>query len=60
MRLRRELGHAKVENLHEAVGGDHDVLRLQIAMDDAGIVGLGQAVGDLHAEVEDTADGKRP
>ena len=37
----------EVEHLHRAVGADFDVLRLQIAMDDAGFVRGLERVGDL-------------
>ena len=40
---------AEVEDLHVAVGGDEDVLRLQIAMDDAALVRGGEPLGDLRA-----------
>ena len=33
-----QLGDPKVEHLHITVGAQHDVLRLDIAMDDAGLV----------------------
>ena len=44
----RELRETEVENLHAAVVRDEDVLRLQIAMDDALLVRGGEAVRDLH------------
>ena len=47
-----QLDEAEVEDLHEAVVGDHDVLGLQVAVDDAGGVGLGQAVRDLARDVQ--------
>ena len=34
----------EVENLDEAVARDHQILRLQISMDDAGLVGFCQPV----------------
>ena len=35
----RNLGEAEVEHLDEAVGPQHDILRLDVAMDQAGGVG---------------------
>jgi len=43
-----ELGEAEVEDLDEAVPGHHDVLGLEIPVDDPRGVGLGEAVGDLR------------
>ena len=42
-----ELGQAEIEDLDQAVGGDEDVLGLQVAVDDAAAVRRGQAAGDL-------------
>src|SRR6185312_9827075 len=36
-------GDAEVENLDAAVGGEHDVLRLEVTVEDAGGVGGGQS-----------------
>ena len=57
---RDELGQAEVEDLHEAVLGDHHVFRLQIAMDDSLLVRGGEAVGDLRGDVQDAAVRRRP
>ena len=38
---------AEIQNLRPARPGDHDVLRLEVAVDDARLVCRGQAVGDL-------------
>ena len=54
-RGRQHLGQAEVEDLQHAVRRDHQVLGLQVAVDDAGAVRLGQAVGELRAEVEQLA-----
>ena len=43
-----QLGQAEVQNLDAAVGGDEEVLRLQVAMDDALLVRRRQAVRDLR------------
>ena len=44
-----ELRQTEVENLHALVARDEDVLRLQVAMDDALLVRGREAVGDLNA-----------
>ena len=38
------------------VARDHDVARLEIAMDDAGVVGAGQRVGDLRRVIDRLGD----
>jgi hypothetical protein len=43
-----QLGEAEVEHLRGAARGDHDVGRLQVAVDDALGVRLRQRVGDLR------------
>ena len=42
-------GQAEVQNLGAAILRDHDVFRLQVAVDHAGGVGGGETVGDLRA-----------
>jgi hypothetical protein len=54
-----ELGQAEVQDAHVAVPGHHHVLGLQVAVDDARLVGAGQAVGDLHRKLEDALGGQR-
>ena len=56
---RRELGQPEIEHLHQAVGPDHHVLGLQIAVDDAEGVRGADAGGDLNAEVEHLAQRRR-
>ncbi len=46
-----EPGQAEVENLHPSVPRDEQVVRLEIAVDDALLVGRGQAEGDLDAQL---------
>ena len=46
---------AEVEDLYPAVLGEHDVFRLQVAVDDSGGVGGGEAVGNLRRDVEQLA-----
>jgi hypothetical protein len=55
-------GQAKVEDLRAAGARHHDVLGLEIAVDDAGVVRRGQAVRDLGREVESSLerDGSAP
>ncbi len=43
----RQLGETEVEDLDDAVLRDHHVFWLQVAVHDPGFVGLGQALGDL-------------
>jgi hypothetical protein len=45
-----ELGKAEVQHLHQAGGRDHHVRGLDVAVDDAGRVGRGEAAGDLHRD----------
>ena len=52
-----ESGQAEIEHLHEAVGADHQVLGLHVAMDEPSLVRRGQCRGRLDGEVEDV--GKR-
>ena len=47
-----ELGQAEVEHLHVAVGPQHDVFRLDVAVDDAGVVRGGERAGDADGDVE--------
>ena len=46
------LRQAKIQHLHRAIGSDLDVRRLQIAVDDAVIVGGFERVGDLARDGE--------
>ena len=50
----RELGEAEVENLDEALPRDHQVLGLQVAVHDPGLVRPGEPLGDLAGEGEKT------
>ena len=54
-----ELGQAEVEDLDEPVLRDHQVLGLQIPMDDPGRVSLRQRVGGLRPNREKTLRGER-
>ena len=49
-------GDAEVHDPGVAVAVDHDVLRLEVAMDDAEAVGFGQAFADLAGEADRLAD----
>src|ERR1019366_3163652 len=46
------LAKAEVENLPPAVSRDDDVLRFQIAVNDAGGMRFRETLGDLHADLE--------
>src|ERR1700683_797374 len=49
----KESGQAEVEDFHIAIfGGEHDVGRLEIAMNDASVGGFGERGGDLKADGE--------
>ena len=59
-RLRlRELGQAEVENLHPAVVGDEEVLRLEVPVDDPLLVRRRQPVRDLDGVLDRLADRQR-
>ena len=53
----RLAGEAEVEDLGSAVFGEHDVFGLEVAVDDAGGVGGGEAIGDLGGDLDQPADG---
>jgi hypothetical protein len=48
----RQLGQAEVQDLDVAVLGDHQVLGLEVPVDDPGGVRLGKALGSLDSDVE--------
>jgi hypothetical protein len=52
----RQLRDAEVDDLRAAVGGDHDVVRLEIAMHDAGVVRFRQSLGDLRHHFDTLRD----
>ena len=54
-RIRDPLGKAEVEDLGEPVDRDADVLRFQIAVDEAGLVSFCQSFGDLAGDLERAA-----
>ena len=58
-RVAFQLGQAEVQNLDAVVMGDENVLRLQVAMDDAFFVRRGQTAGDLNRVVDRLARGDR-
>ena len=53
-----ELGDAEVEDLDAPVGGDEEVLGLDVAVDDDLVMGGGEPAGDLQRGLRD-ADGAR-
>ena len=50
--IHAQLREPEVEDLGEPVAGHHDVLGLEIAVDDARAMGLGEALGDLRGQVD--------
>ncbi len=48
-----ELGQPKVENFEAAIFGDEYVFRLEVAVNDSGVVCGCKSVCQTHAEVED-------
>jgi len=50
-----ELGQTEIENFHAAVAREENVVGLQIAVDDAFVVGGGEAAGDLIRDFEGLA-----
>ena len=59
-RFRHQLGQPEVQDLHKPVAGDHDVLRLQIPVDNPRRMGFSQSIRDLRADVEQLLDRDRP
>ena len=55
-----QLGQSEVEDLDAAVFGDEDVVRLEVAVNDAFLVGRGEAVRDLHAVADREPERQRP
>jgi hypothetical protein len=53
------LGEAEVEDLHLTLEVEHEVLGLQVAVDDAGGVGVAQGVGDVAGDAEGLAEVER-
>jgi len=53
------LGEAEVDHLDVPGGGQHHVLRLEVAVDDALGVGLGEALHDLDRQLERPVGGER-
>ena len=49
-------GQSEVEHLHVAVIAQHDVIGLDVAVDDAGRLGRGQRACHLREDVDDLAD----
>ena len=53
-----ELRQPEVQHLQHALAGDHDVGRLEVPMNNAGGVGGGERVGDLHRVFQRLAEGQ--
>ena len=54
--MTQSLGESEIQDLDRAIGPDHDVGGLQVAVDDADVVSGGERVGDLHAELDGIHD----
>ncbi len=54
-----DAGEAEVEDLHRPVVAEEDVGWLEVAVQDAGVVGVGEAAGDLGGDAERLRPGKR-
>jgi hypothetical protein len=54
-----QLRQTEVDDLHEPVGPDHDVLGLQVTVNDARLVRLRQARHDLPADLQGRPEGER-
>ena len=48
----REFCETKVENLNNAIVPQHDVVGLDVAMNDANAVGRAEGAGDLNADLK--------
>ena len=56
----RVFGDAEVEDFDEAIRAHHDVLRLDVAVDDPSLMRRGQGAGDLQRDVERVGEPKPP
>ncbi len=54
-----QLGEAKIEQLDVAVAPDHDVLGLDVAMDDAGFMSCDEGAGGLDGNVQNLIEKQR-
>ena len=54
-----ELRQAEVDDLDLPFAGEHQVRRLDVAVDDSGAVGFGESLRHLDGNVERVVDGKR-
>jgi hypothetical protein len=52
----QELGQPEIEELGVAVAGDHDVIRLDVPVDDVCFMCLGQTFGDLEANLHSSLE----
>ena len=59
-RRRQNLRESEIENLHLAIRLQHDVGRLEIAMDDAPVVGGFESVRDVVSDAQRLGRGDRP
>src|SRR5258706_15057315 len=54
------LGESEVHHLYMARGGEKDIRRLDVAMQEALLVGFGQGVGDLDASLQNFLHAGQP
>ena len=57
-RLFARSGNPEIHDQRETVGADHDVRGLQIAVNDAGVVGGSKAAGDLPGDLQSPRNGQ--
>ncbi len=50
-----QFGHTEVQDFHASIASEKQVLRLQVAMDDAAVVRRGESLRDLHSVVDGLA-----
>src|SRR5258708_2757550 len=60
VRTRNQLGQAEIQHFCLATPGEENIGRLQVAMDDARLVGDLQSVSNLHGDVKNLSAGQWP
>ena len=56
----RQLRKTEIENLHPSIGGDENVLRLQVAVNNSSFMRCGQSASDVHSVLDGPACWQRP
>ena len=56
----QELGQTEVQDLHVALGGHHDVVRLQVPVNDTLLMRRAHRLQQGHCDLEDLADAHSP